>query len=37
MIIKTKEKNKVETYIGHGVAMRNIGITERLLEKLKSE
>lgn len=37
MIIKTKVKNKAEKYIGQGVAMRNMGVMECLLEKVKSE
>lgn len=37
MIIKTKEKNKAEKYIGCSVAVRNMGVMECLLEKVKSE
>lgn len=37
MIIKTKYKIKVEKHIGHGVAMRNMGIMECLLEKVTFE
>lgn len=37
MIIKSKEKNKVEKHIGHGVTMRNMGVMECLTEKVRSE
>lgn len=37
MIIKTKQKIKAEKHIGHGVAMRNMGVMECLLEKVKFE
>lgn len=37
MIIKTKQKIKVEKHIGHGVAMRNMGVMECLFEKVKYE
>ena len=37
MIIKTKEKRKVEKQVGHAVTMRNMDIMKCLTEKVKFE